>query len=59
MRGVPKLTSPTEAVTMSMYVMQVASSWHILVDVSMVMAGPTKRLGDVSSHGTLTVLHGG
>ena len=50
-RGVPKLTSPIEAVTVSIYVMPVTSSQHTLWDISMVMVGPTKRLADVSSHG--------
>ena len=58
-RGVPKLTSPIEAVTVSMCVMSVTSYWHILVDVSMVMVGPTKWLVDVSSHGTSMVTCGG
>ena len=58
-RGVPKLTSPIEVVTVSMYIMLVTSSWHILLNVSMVTAGPTKRPGDISSHGTLTGTCGG
>ena len=59
MQDVPKASSPIEAVTMSMYVMLVASSQFILVDVSVVMVGPTKRLGGVSSGGTSMVTCGG
>ena len=49
MQEVPKATSPIEAVTVSMYVMPVASSQFILVDINVVMAGPTKRLGGINS----------
>ena len=56
---VPKAISPIEAVTMSMYVMPVASSSFILVDINVVMAGPTKRLGGISSSGALMVTHEG
>ena len=49
MLEVPKATSPIEAVTVSMYVMLVASSQFILVDVNMVVVGPTKRLDRFSS----------
>ena len=52
-------TSPIEAVTVSIYVMLVASSQCILVDVIMVMAGLTKRPGGIRSWGTLMVTHGG
>ena len=55
MQEVPKATSPIEAVTMSTYVMPVASSHFTLVNVNVVMVGPTKRLGGVSSWGTLMV----
>ena len=56
---VPKATSPIEAVTTSMYVMPVASSLFTLVINNVVMAGPTKRLGGVSSWGTLMVTQWG
>ena len=52
-------TSPIVAVTVFMYVMPVVSSQFTLVNVGMVMVGPTKRPGGVSSRGTLMVTHGG
>ena len=59
MQEVPKATSPIEAVHMSTNVMPVASSQFTLVDIIVVMVGPTKRLGGISSWGTLMVTHGG
>ena len=59
MQEVPKATSPIEAVTVSTYVMLVASSWFIHVDVNVAMVGPTKRLGSISSWGASMVICGG
>ena len=59
MPDVSKATSPIVAVTMFMYVMLVTSSQFTLVDASMVMVGPIKRLGGISSRGTSMVTHGG
>ena len=56
---VPKAISPIEAVTMSMYLKLVASSWLILVDVKVVIACPTKRLDGISSWGALMMTWGG
>ena len=58
-RDISMATSPIEAVTVSKYVMPVASSWFILVDVKVVMAGPTKRPGGISSGGPPMVTCGG
>ena len=49
MQKVSKATSPIEDVTVSTYVMPVASSQFILVDVNVVMTDPTKRPGGISS----------
>ena len=55
----PKLTRLMEAVTVSKYVMPVTVSWHIWVDIIMVMAAPTKKpCAMVSSCGMLMVVCG-
>ena len=50
MQEVPKATRLHQGCHhVSMYVVPLASSQFILVDVNMLMAGPTKRPGGISS----------